>query len=245
MPDASPRTAPRAWVLPVAVLAVAALLIGLALNLDRGEGAATGPATDDPGQEAPVATESPERPDLTVVERRDPADLLAAGPVDAPVVLIVFSDYQCRYCAQWSAETLPLMMERAAAGDLRIEWRDVNIFGADSERAARAGYAAAEQGAFWEYHGALFAGGETRPDGGLGEEALVALAGELGLDTERFAADLASERTAEQIARNQQIGLALGARSTPAFLLGGTPIMGAQPSQVFVDALDAALSAAR
>ena len=68
-----------------------------------------------------------ERPDLTQFERRDAGDLLTAGPVDAPVGLIVFSDYQCPFCGQWSHETLPTMMEYAERGDLRIEWRDLNV----------------------------------------------------------------------------------------------------------------------
>lgn len=192
----------------------------------------------------PTQVQGPPQIDLTAVARRDPGDLLAAGPVTAPVTLVVFSDYQCPFCAKWSAETLPLMMESVAAGDLRIEWRDVNVFGAASERAATAAYAAAKQDAFWQYHDALFAGGAIRSGGQLTPEALTALAVDLGLDAEQFAADFASEDTAKQIAANAQQGLDLGAYSTPAFILGGQPIVGAQPSQVFQDALAAALAAA-
>lgn len=185
------------------------------------------------------------QPDLSgAAETRDEEDLLAAGPVDAPVVLVVFSDYQCPFCARWSEQTLPSMMEHVEAGDLRIEWRDVNVFGPASERAARASYAAALQGAFWEYHDALFEGGERRSADELSEEALVALADELGLDTDRFAADLGSEETAEVISANEQLGFDLGATFTPVFILGGQPIVGAQPTEVFEEAFPVALDAA-
>ncbi len=183
-----------------------------------------------------------ERPDLTQFERRDAGDLLTAGPVDAPVGLIVFSDYQCPFCGQWSHETLPTMMEYAERGDLRIEWRDLNVFGPDSERASYAAYAAAEQGEFWEYHDAFYPGGEKRAKNELSEDALIALAGELGLDTERFAVDMNSDKTRTQIEENQQLGFSLGAASTPVFLLGGVPISGAQPTEVFVQAFEDALA---
>ncbi|HLR94172.1 MAG TPA: thioredoxin domain-containing protein [Jiangellaceae bacterium] len=238
------QTSKRTWVMPVAILTLAALLIALVVVLVRGqqEQEAAGESSPDDGPAAEV--EVSEQPDLTSAERRDPDDLLAAGPVEAPVTLVVFSDYQCPYCAQWSDETLPLMMERVEAGDLRIEWRDVNIYGAPSERAARASYAAALQGSFWEYHDALFENGEKRSEAELDGEALVALAGELGLDTEQFTADMDAEPTQAQITENAKLGLDLGAHSTPAFVMGGQPMVGAQPSQVFVDAFEQALAAA-
>lgn len=232
----------RSWVVPLVVLAVAAALIALivALNREPETSALDGPRPPSaPG--APTDVQGPEQPDFTVAERREDGDLLAAGPVDAQVVLVVFSDYQCPFCARWNAETLPLMQEHVEAGDLRIEWRDVNVFGPASERAATAAYAAALQGAFWEYHDALFEGGQTRAERDLSDAALISLAAELGLDTDRFTADLRSEQTTTEIARNEKLGLDLGAYSTPAFIMGGQPIIGAQPSQVFTDAFNAAL----
>lgn len=245
MPADSPRSSRPAWLLPVAVVAAAALLVALILVVNR-----DGETTADTGEQettrdtAPTEVEGPAQADFLDAERRDADDLLAAGPVDAPVTLVVFSDYQCPFCAQWSDETLPLMMEHVEDGDLRVEWRDVNVFGPASERAARASYAAAEQDAFWEYHDELFAGGETRSEDDLSDDALSALADELGLGSDQFEADFASEETAQQVADNQQLGIDLGAYSTPAFILGGQPIVGAQPSRVFVDAFDDALSAA-
>src|SRR5690625_826528 len=219
------------------------MVVLVALRPDEGQDAQSTSSGSSATQDAPVEVEEQSQPDLSEAERRDPDDLLAMGPVDAPVVLVVFSDYQCPFCAQWSDETLPLMVERAEAGDLRIEWRDVNVFGQASERAARASYAAALQGTFWEYHNALFADGEPRQEGELTEAALIALAEDLGLDSEQFATDLSSAETVDQIARNARLGLDVGAYSTPAFVLGGQPIVGAQPPQTFLDAFDEALDA--
>lgn len=238
------------WVVPVAILAVLVMAIVLVINLNKepdtsapGAGSAATAPAEGSSEAAPTEVQGAVQPDLTDIERRDEADPLTAGPVDAPVALVVFSDYQCPFCARWNHDTLPVLMERAEAGELRIEWRDVNVFGDDSVRASKAAYAAALQDSYWEYHHALYPEGETRDD--LSEDALVALAGELGLDTEQFAADMASEETETEINRNAKLGMDIGAYSTPAFILGGQPIVGAQPTQVFVDAFESALSQAR
>lgn len=193
----------------------------------------------------PTSADRQETPDLSVVERRDPGDPLGIGPVDAPVTLVVFSDYQCPYCAKWSTETLPALEPYIAAGDLRLEWRDVNIFGDASERGARATYAAALQGEFTAMHGALFADGLTRSEAELSDERLSALAVELGLDGPQFDADYDSEHTRNEVGRNQSLGIELGAFSTPSFIFGGQPIVGAQPTEVFIAAMDQALAAAQ
>lgn len=230
------------WLVPVVVVIAAAALVFAVLSgtgADDGEGEAVN--TPPSGQSAPSEVQGPSSPDFSVAERRDDADPLALGPVDAPVVMVAFSDYQCPYCARWSEQTLPAMVEYAEAGDLRIEWRDLAIFGEDSSRAAHAAYAAAKQDAFWEYHGALFPEGSTMSVQGLSKESLVSLAGELGLDTTRFETDMTSTETERAVAENQQLGTDLGVFSTPVFIIDGQPIVGAQPTQVFVDAIDLAL----
>src|SRR5699024_2511383 len=239
----------RRWAVPLGiVVAVSALIVGVFwMQQDPSEPPAQGGATGTPSADAPAAVEHPESvaaPDLSSEEGRDPDDLLAEGPADAPVVLVVFSDYQCPYCAKWSDETLPELREYVERGELRIEYRDVNIYGADSERAARAALAAAKQDRLQDYADALFAVGGIRSPQERDEDSLVDLAGELDLDTEQFAADLNSEEVAATIDANAQQGIELGAMSTPAFLLDGTPMAGAQPTEVFTDALDEALAEA-
>lgn len=234
--------ATRAWVIPVAVVAVAALLIGFVLwqqNTNQQAATEHAPQTS-PGPESG----QPQQPDLTEIERRDPADVQAIGPVDAPVGLVVFSDYQCPYCAAWNHDTLPAMLDYVDAGQLRIEWRDINVFGTASERAARAAYAAGLQDGYWDYHHALFPDGEHLPESALTEDALITLAVDLGLDRNQFASDLNSPEVSQAVTETAREGMSLGVTSTPVFLLGGQPLVGAQPTEVFTQAMDAALEGA-
>lgn len=248
-PDAGRRLpVHRRFLVPAAIITVTGLLIAAVLWLQPGTepGAAPGSGSWEGAVEERDLPHPSEvaLPDLSSAETRDAEDPLAEGPVDAPVVLVVFSDYQCPYCARWTHETLPALREHVERGELRIEWRDVNVYGEDSVRAARASLAAAMQGEHAAYQQALFDEGEIRSSSQLSEEALIALAEELGLDLERFTADLRSEQVAQIIADHAARGLELGAVTTPSFVLGGTPSVGAQPTEVFVDQLERALEEA-
>lgn len=229
------------WLVPVAVVVGAAVLIVLIVMM-TGTSEASGGKSD---LEAQTASGDGEQSDFSEAASRDSEDLLAVGPEDAPVVLVMFSDYQCPYCATWTDETLPAMMKHVTAGELRIEWRDVNVYGPASERSARASYAAALQGSFMEYNEALFADGRTRTEAELSEEKLIALATDIGLDAEKFAADLDSEETADLIAENQNFAIDLGVTATPVFVMGGQPIVGAQPTKQFEAAFQIALDASK
>lgn len=253
----SARSRSNPWVLPMlvgslATLAVVAVFWFLLGRPDAGPAAVSEPTAD---AESPVSAEPVEQApsssadvnqaplDPTYVERRDPDDPLAAGAVDAPVVMVIFSDYQCPYCGAWSADTLPAMMEYVDRGELRLEWRDLNMYGPPSERGSLAGYAAGLQGKFWEFHEQLFPDGAVRAEADLNHEAMVQLATDLELDVEQFTADMTSAQAKEQIVVNQQLGTDLGAYSTPSFLIAGEPMVGAQPTEIFVDAIDQALAA--
>ncbi|GAA4832500.1 DsbA family protein [Garicola koreensis] len=251
-----PALTGRSWLIPVLVLAAAAVVIAVLLwPDDDAQQSRAGQGPDQQSQSAeedvpadvvnPDEYEDPDQTDFSYVEARDEQDPLAAGDVDAPVGLVVFSDYQCPFCASWSHETLPAMMDYVEAGDLRIEWRDLNVFGPASEAASQAAYAAGLQGEFWQYHDELFVEGETRSESALSDEALTELAGELGLDVEQFSQDMHSDQVIEEIEANQQMGFDLGAHSTPVFVLDGEPVVGAQPTEVFTDAVDEALEASQ
>ncbi|MFI2102215.1 DsbA family protein [Isoptericola sp. NPDC019693] len=248
MTHGAPSSRRPAWLFPVIVLVVAGLLTVISLAVRDSspdeQKAAENPASSDAGGPAADVVEPTQEP-LPDMARRDADDPLAAGPTDAPVSLVVYSDYQCPYCASWAAQTQPAMLEYAEAGDLRVEWRDLNVFGTASLTAARAAYAAGLQGHYPEYHDALFADGEHRPAHQLSKKALIDLAAQLGLDADQFASDLDSAEVAAGVEKNVQESMELGIYSTPAFVLGGTPIVGAQPTDVFVGAFEDALARAQ
>ncbi|MEV3989531.1 DsbA family protein [Streptomyces sp. NPDC049837] len=179
-------------------------------------------------------------PELEKYARRDAKDPLAVGRADAPVVLIEYADFKCGYCGKFARETEPELMKKYVdEGTLRIEWRNFPIFGEESERAARAAWAAGQQGRFWQFHKAAYA--EGAKEKGFGKDRVLALAREAGVpDADRFGRDLDSEAARQAVAKDQEQAYTLGATSTPSFLVNGRPIAGAQPMETFTTAIESA-----
>ncbi|RSS98849.1 disulfide bond formation protein DsbA [Streptomyces sp. WAC07149] len=183
--------------------------------------------------------------ELKALARREPGDKLAVGRADAPVVLVEYSDFKCGYCGKFARDTEPELVKRYVEdGTLRIEWRNFPIFGAESEAAAKAAWAAGQQDRFTAFHAAAYAEGAKAK--GFGEDRLVELAREAGVpDLDRFKADLAGEQAAAALRRDQEEGYRIGVQSTPSFLVNGQPLAGAQPLDAFTAAIAKAKAAAK
>lgn len=239
-PTTDPRPAgpsPRALLGPAVVVLIALMLATAALVDRSGEPPAR---TDSPG-----VAQADDTPSLRVVERLYDGDPYAVGAVDAPVVLVEYADFQCGYCGIYARDTHPALMDRyVATGVLRIEYRDVPILGPESVNAALAARAAGNQGAFWEYHDALYRIDRTTDPDALSVDRLVDLAGALGLDTARFADDLDAPATQQAVQRDLDEAQALGVASTPTFLINGQPVIGAHPLETFVGIIEQAAAAA-
>ncbi|WP_240372630.1 DsbA family protein [Brevibacterium zhoupengii] len=236
---------PMVWLVPLAVIVLATVLIGVVIaNQDSPEDGANAHSQSESGTGDQSDSGGEEDIDLSFVEHRVEDDARALGDVDAPVTLVMFSDYQCPYCATWNEETLPAMKDYVDKGDLRIEMRDLAVFGEESERAARAAYAAGLQDKYWEFHNAMFEGGKHPSKSELDDDSLVAAAEDLGLDPVKFKGDLNSVDTHDEFEATAQEGSSLGVASTPTFVIGGKPLVGAQPTKEFVGAVDDALAEA-
>lgn len=178
--------------------------------------------------------------------RREAGDPMAMGEVDAPVVMIAYSEFQCPFCGKFARDTAPTLIDKYVdAGTLRVEWRDFPYLGPESSTAARGGRAAAAQGSFWAFHDELYAEQLPPNSGRLDEDYLVGIANKLGLDIEKFRADLNSKATEQAITDDFAQGQAIGVTGTPAFVINGVPLIGAQPTQVFEETIEQAAAEAR
>jgi protein-disulfide isomerase len=165
-----------------------------------------------------------------------PADapLEAGGPGGSPLVLIMYGDFQCPYCT--AAQSIVARVRKRLDGRLLFVFRHLPLHEVhpDAQRAAEASEAAAAQGKFWEMHDALYANG-----GRFSLDDLSAVAGRLGLDVERFRAELIDGAHTARVERDAEGARAAGIAATPAFIVNGRPHADAFDAGSLVEALEA------
>ena len=165
-----------------------------------------------------------------------PLDALdhVAGAPDAELVLLMYGDFQCPYCA--AAQPIVRRVRERLDGRLRLAFRHMPIVEThpDAQAAAEASEAAAAQGRFWDYHDALYAA-----RGRLAPAELVEHAARLGLDAARVDRELRERAHAGRVARDADSARALGLTGTPTFFVNGELHEGAFDAGSLVDALEA------
>lgn len=132
--------------------------------------------------------------------------------------------------------------EYIASGQVRFVYKHFAILGPESNQAAEASECAAEQEKFWDFHDLTFAD-QVASRSSLSAEKLTELAAEIGLDTDAFSECLASGRYTSQISQESLSVQSMGVRGTPAFLINGVFVSGAQPFEVFQEIIDEQLDA--
>ena len=139
------------------------------------------------------------------------------GKADAPVTLVVFSDFECPWCAK--LEPLLAQLLAANADTVRIVFKHLPLpMHPQAEPAALAAIAAQRQGKFWEMHDALFAVQQWTP------AAITETATRIKLDMTRFQADLNSQETRMQLAKDKADAQAAEVAATPSVFVNGRPV---------------------
>jgi protein-disulfide isomerase len=113
-----------------------------------------------------------------------------------------------------------------AEGTVRYSIIQFPILGAGSVRAAVATECAAEQDHFWEYHDALYEASGQQGSSVFNLDPLVGLAGDLGLDTDRFESCFTEGRPIDQIQEDSDAVTAMGVRSTPTIFINDVRYQG-------------------
>jgi protein-disulfide isomerase len=150
------------------------------------------------------------------------AQTTAPRPASAPIEIVVFSDFQCPFCAHFATAVREVQSKGIDGVPATVKFKHfpLSIHPA-ALLAHQASVAAAEQGKFWEMHDLLFA-----HQAAVSRESLLLYAKTLRLNLERFKSDLDSERTRQLIEADRVEGEKLGIQGTPAFFINGNRFAG-------------------
>ncbi len=140
------------------------------------------------------------------------------GNPKGDVTVVEFFDYRCPYCKRSLSQLRQLV---STDRNLRVVFKEYPILGPESVFASRVAIASSAQGKYLEMHNALMS-----HRGQFDEKSVMALARELGLDTDRLRADMDKPRVKATIAETRLLADRLAIAGTPAFVIGDELVPG-------------------
>ena len=161
---------------------------------------------------------------------RDPRDFVA-NP-NGRITVTEFYDYRCPHCINAAPAVMKIIRDNP---DVRFVFKELPIFGAVSEHAARAAIAVKAAGG--DYLGFYKALMNTR---GLDDAAVDRLARAAGADPERTEKGPFRTAADAQLVDAHKLASALDVEGTPTFIIGDTLVPGED-----MDAVKTAISKAR
>ena len=161
------------------------------------------------------------------------------GPEHAPVTVVEYGDFECPYCGQAEPAVRELLRD---FGDIRYVWRHLPLTDVhpEAQLAAEAAEAAGRQGKFWEMHDLLMDHQDA-----LRPRDLIGYAASLGLDTDRFAADLRKHAGAAHVSEDVDSADLSNVSGTPTFFVNGRRHYGAYDIQTLKKAVKLAMARAK
>jgi protein-disulfide isomerase len=155
------------------------------------------------------------------------------GPIDAPITLLEYGDYECPHCA--AAHPIVLQLQEDVGERLCFAYRHYPLVAihAYAVRAAEAVEAAGAQGKFWQMHDRLMT---TRE---LADRDLIRHAGALGLNVSQFEKDLKDQKFFPRVQQDFNSGVRSGVLSTPTFFINGVKHIGGYDLQSLMSGLHA------
>ena len=152
-----------------------------------------------------------------------PQDGIALGDPKAPVAIVEFGDLQCPVCKAFSEQVIPkLIDDEVRAGDAKLEFKNFNIIGPQSDDAAKAALAAARQGRYWSFIELFYANQGTENSGYVTDSFLEAIARGAGVkNIAEWNADRHDPRLDRELSQVRDEAATLGFNATPSFLVDG------------------------
>jgi len=165
----------------------------------------------------------------------------ATGPLDAPVTIIEYADFECPACESYYYVVKQLLSSSTVP--IRLVYRNFPLpQHTNALPAALAAEAAGLQGKYWEMHDLIFQNHADWTDLGDPKPVFVGYAKDLGLDIGRFDADTASSGLKDFIDNQEAEGVGIGIDATPTFFLNGKAINNPPTYAEFESDIEAAAS---
>jgi protein-disulfide isomerase len=163
-----------------------------------------------------------------------------AGPMDAPLTLVEYGDFECPHCR--AAHPVVKQIQRVLGNTLRFVYRHFPLaeIHAHAERAAEASESAGAQGAFWEMHDVIFENQDA-----LTNRDLIRYAAAIDIDAQQVAEDLDSGTWEPRVRRDFLSGVRSGVNGTPTFFINGMRHDGPLDPQSLLAALRGSVAAVR
>ena len=222
------------WQSPMAIVSVVALALALVVILVNQK-----PSAAKGGLLIPPATYA----GATVKDA-------TLGSATAPVVLAVYSDFQCPFCGRFVRDQFAnLKIQFVDTGVLRIEAHDIDIVGRgtvnnESIELATGARCAAAQGKYWTYHDYVFWNQLNENVGEYNEAYITSIANASGLDMTAFKTCVAGNTERAAVIQETNAAHQLGVSSTPTWSLNGGALTPGVPDAAALATRIQALAAA-
>ena len=167
-------------------------------------------------------------------------DRPSIGPNNAPVKIVLFSDFQCPYCRDMGETLMEIVGDYGAKVRIIFRQFPLTSIHPDAQRAAEASLCAYDQNRFWEMHDILF---ENQQD--LTEKNILTQIKSLEIDEEKFKGCLSSGSRKSEVREDIHAAAAAGADSTPTLFINGIYLSGGQPYQLISAIIDKELASAK
>ena len=171
------------------------------------------------------------------------------GDLNAPVQMVEVADFQCPVCRSWWNEVEEqIISEYVDTGKVGFTIQVVGFLDAvpngESSQAAEAGYCAADQNRFWEFHNVVYANWSGENAGAFRDDRLQAFASSTDLDMNAFNSCFNNDEKAEQVAAAESFAAGFGIDSVPTFVINGQVYVGFRSFAELSALLDAAIESA-
>jgi protein-disulfide isomerase len=185
---------------------------------------------------------TPPPPEEKVIPAPDASDPVRGSPT-APVMIQEFGDFQCPFCKR--VEPTLRSLEKEYGSQIKVVWRHLPLpFHKNAQLAAEAAEEVFTQkgnAAFWAFHDKLYGGDALDNSAHTERASLERLAREAGLNMAAFKHALDSSKHKAKIEADMAIANKAGINDTPAFVINGYFLSGAQPEAAFKRLIDLAL----